>query len=1135
MKASRRTKSIVAVFSVLFLLSAGLVIGKNILLHQIRSKIQSGFSYSRLQLTAVPPALVVEDIQTRSAEPFFSAKRVVIRISYLALLSKAKPFSLFIDQPFLRLNESVFKKGKGARSAALFPLPFAVERGIVRGGEIDFSGAGGNFHSSGFRALFSQKENSLFLRAVSEENTLSLVSGGKKIQGKLDIWIEGRGRQIAIRRIKARGADFSLQAEGRLTNPENPRLQLSTSLDIPVGLATNVLQLPFDWEGRVDAQGQIVRDKEGLIFDASLSSPHLILNRVPLGQARGKLHFQAGSGGRLEVDLLRGGRLEESVRLDFRGKKIEGKATGFHLDPILNYMKIPWPVKSAVWGNFTILDGKVEADGEFRDESTTPTLNRFPLRGRMRLSWDGGTNFSFSSPELLSSFADAELRGRVAVDRDVDIEIQGEVTDVREARTFTSLLLQETFDVPEIRGRGPATVRIKGDYLTPLVTADFSLSPGGYDRFDVLSIEGSAALHGTDLDGKFTVHDPSLNGSFDLAVKKDSLKVDLELDDGNLERILPGLDLRLPLQGRGRGKFAISAVGDQVNVRGDFVSPQLRLSGQALQDVEGRLEFIGDTVAFPRIRCKVLGGSAQGRAAIDLKRKEFDLDLGAEKIPLSALSTIAKGDLSLSLKGRGVLGKDTAAGGFEIKELRVPGLPKSEAAGTLKLGYAEDKLDLDVNGKMNPSENEFSAALVFPLADKAYSVDIKGTIGDLDPLLPWRGAKGRVNYRAEVRPVNGSPLLTGIVDFRGPLLPLPRFAQAGTDFSGLIFIQDNKASIRSFQAKLGGGDVTGTGEITLGKGGVESADLRLEGKNMLLSPFERTRGLTDGSLRLVKDSGRFVLEGDFFFQKLSWRREAYERFTFYSTPYYVPTEPSIFDNLTLNLRLRADDNAWIDNSLGRVKCRFDLNITGSVNEPLVMGEIDALSGEVYFQDRSFKVLKGRLSFFNPAALEPYLELRGEAFVKDYRVTFTLNGLISQLRPEFTSSPPLPPEDVLALLSMGESFKRTYSYDTSTRLSTASLLSFQIAEQAKKRAEGLFSLDRFRIDPFVLGSSAEMTARLTVGKKISRNFFIMYSTNLTTQREELARLEWEISNDFSLVGTRDELGRISFDVKVRKRF
>jgi len=103
------------------------------------------------------------------------------------------------------------------------------------------------------------------------------------------------------------------------------------------------------------------------------------------------------------------------------------------------------------------------------------------------------------------------------------------------------------------------------------------------------------------------------------------------------------------------------------------------------------------------------------------------------------------------------------------------------------------------------------------------------------------------------------------------------------------------------------------------------------------------------------------------------------------------------------------------------------------------------------------------------------------------------------------------------------------------LSTASFLSFQLSEEAKKRAERLFSLDRFRIDPFVMGSSAEMTARLTLGKKISRNFSLLYSTNLTAQREELTRIEWEILSDVSIVGMRDEYGRISIEVKIHKRF
>ena len=246
-------------------------------------------------------------------------------------------------------------------------------------------------------------------------------------------------------------------------------------------------------------------------------------------------------------------------------------------------------------------------------------------------------------------------------------------------------------------------------------------------------------------------------------------------------------------------------------------------------------------------------------------------------------------------------------------------------------------------------------------------------------------------------------------------------------------------------------------------------------------------------------------------------------------------EPGFFDDLSLDIRLRADDDAWMESSIGRVKGRFDLTVRGSVSDPVILGDIEALSGEVYFQDREFKLLVGRVSFINPVSTEPYISFTGEAYVKDYRVTFSLEGLLDNLNPEFTSSPPLPPEDVLALLALGEAFKRTYSYDASTQLSSASLLSFQLSEEATKRAEGLFAMDQFRIDPFVQGSSSEMSARLTVGKKLSKNFFVLYSTNLNTQRDEIVRMEWQLTNDFSLVGTRNEEGRIAFDVKIRKRF
>lgn len=145
------------------------------------------------------------------------------------------------------------------------------------------------------------------------------------------------------------------------------------------------------------------------------------------------------------------------------------------------------------------------------------------------------------------------------------------------------------------------------------------------------------------------------------------------------------------------------------------------------------------------------------------------------------------------------------------------------------------------------------------------------------------------------------------------------------------------------------------------------------------------------------------------------------------------------------------------------------------------------------------------------------------------------GPLDRLKPEFSSSPPLASEEILALLALGESYKKITSADVVSQVSTASFLSGEIIEEARRRAQRILNLDRLRIDPFVLGSSAEMTARLTVGKKIGENFFILYSTNLTTQREEIIRIEWELKPGLSIVGIRDELGRLSFDLKIRRRF
>ncbi|MBE3129499.1 MAG: translocation/assembly module TamB domain-containing protein, partial [Acidobacteria bacterium] len=712
---------------------------------------------------------------------------------------------------------------------------------------------------------------------------------------------------------------------------------------------------------------------------------------------------------------------------------------------------------------------------------------------------------------------------------------------------FVSLVLNETFGFGEIRGEGYADVRLSGRSNSPTVSLKATLSPGGFDLFDAAFVETDAVISGGGFDGTFDIDDPALKGQVRVRTDGDTLEVDVKDGEGELAKILPALEVPVSLSGRASGDFRMvqNAAGQEFS--GSFTSPEITGYNEKADRVSGRLEWKDGILSFPEFAMDFYGGRFNGRLLVGVVNGEFDFDLRGEELDFHQVVSAASGRLSLALAGRGVFGRDKLGGLFNIKDMLLSPLEKTEARGDLQLDVAGGHILLGLKGGLVPGENPFEASFDFPLSGGLYSGVVKGRIGTLDLVWPWYGAQGHADYTADVKETAAKPRVVVALDVEAPVMPLPGFAYALIDFTASANYLDDVLTITSLGGKLGGGDVRGSGEVGIGASGIATMDLRLEAKDMVLSPMERMRTQADATLRLLKDKKHFVTEGEILFKRLTWRREIYEEFGFSSEAEpATDTGPSFFDGMSLNIRLRADENMIIENSLGKFNGRFNLTATGAFESPVLLGDIDILSGDFYFQDRSFRVLHGRLSFTDPVNTEPYLDFRGETYVKDFRVTLSMNGPVSRLKPEFTSSPPLPPEEILSLLALGESFRRmyySYSGDRSTALNTASLLTYQIADLAKKGAGGLFSLDRFRIDPYIPESpSGGIAARITVGKKVSKDLLVLYSTILANSSVRAAidevpifRVEWEISRRFSLVGGRDDRGKFGIDVKFRKRF
>ena len=83
--------------------------------------------------------------------------------------------------------------------------------------------------------------------------------------------------------------------------------------------------------------------------------------------------------------------------------------------------------------------------------------------------------------------------------------------------------------------------------------------------------------------------------------------------------------------------------------------------------------------------------------------------------------------------------------------------------------------------------------------------------------------------------------------------------------------------------------------------------------------------------------------------------------------------------------------------------------------------------------------------------------------------------------------------------------------------------------------GVDRVSRIKIDPGLTGVTNTPQARLTVEQQLSRDLTVTYITNLNRTQQQIVRVQWDFSRDFSVLAVRDENGIFGVDFLWRKRF
>ena len=222
----------------------------------------------------------------------------------------------------------------------------------------------------------------------------------------------------------------------------------------------------------------------------------------------------------------------------------------------------------------------------------------------------------------------------------------------------------------------------------------------------------------------------------------------------------------------------------------------------------------------------------------------------------------------------------------------------------------------------------------------------------------------------------------------------------------------------------------------------------------------------------------------------------------------------------------------IDNNLADLALAGDFTLQGTLAKPILFGHADVVKGNIYFQNGKYLIERGSIDFQNPNHINPIIDVTGSTNIGGYEIELSVTGPMNKIRFNYASTPPLSDLDILSLLTTGRISEGRERARDFAGIGAASFLSDQVMSGFASDSGKIFGFDRFRIDPRLTGEQSKPTAWITAGKRITRDLSVTSSLNITTARENIILVEYQLTPNIYLVGTKDKDGNGGLDVRYR---
>jgi len=406
---------------------------------------------------------------------------------------------------------------------------------------------------------------------------------------------------------------------------------------------------------------------------------------------------------------------------------------------------------------------------------------------------------------------------------------------------------------------------------------------------------------------------------------------------------------------------------------------------------------------------------------------------------------------------------------------------------------------------------------------------------------------GTVTLNAAVGGTRAKPSVNGQLQLKDASFNMLEVPNGVSNANGTVAFSGSQAIIQNITAQSGGGKITLSGNVGYGS---PQMNFRVQARaDQVHIRYPQTLTTTvSANIALVGTTASSLASGTVRISEVAMHSHS-DLGSMLSSASAPPTQggatSGLMAGMKFDIRIMTTSGVRFRTELTQnLQADANLTLRGTPDHPGMLGRVVINQGTLVFFGNKYNVDQGTISFFDPAQIQPILNIDLNTTVQGVDVTLSVSGPVDKMKLSYRSDPPLEFRDIVSLLASGTppstdpvlAARQAPPPQQSVGQAGASMLLGQaVASPIAGRLQRLFGVSKLKIDPQVTGAQNTAGATLTLQQQINNSLTFTYIQDVTQSNPQDIRIEWAIDPQWSAIAGRDINGEVNVDLFYKKRF